>query len=428
MGDILIRNIRLDGARKDIYIKGSRIDRIADRLEPGNGIPADGLRIMEGGGKTVIPGLVNMHTHAAMTLLRGYREDASLFDWLQSVWGAEAHLDGEMIYWATRLACLEMIKTGTTAYNDMYFCLNEAAKAVEDSGIRAMFSYCLLDAGDEKRKASDRERLAMFHEDSGKWHPRVKFCAGIHAPYTVCEENIVWACEYARKHGLLIHTHIAETEKEVMDIKEQKGLTPVQYMDRLGALGNDVLSAHSLWLDDEDVAVFGRRGVNAVHNVNSNLKLASGYAFRYSELRDAGANVCLGTDGAGSSNNLDMLETMKTTALLQKGWRRDSTAMPLNELMDTATVNAARALRLDAGRIEEGALADMSLIDTDSYAFLPDTNFEANLIYSANSSCVDTLICDGEILMEGRKVKDEDEIVRNFKLQFNRLMELVRRS
>ena len=139
------------------------------------------------------------------------------------------------------------------------------------------------------------------------------------SPYTVCEENIVWACEFAREHNLLIHTHIAETEKEFNDILEQKGLSPVQYMDKIGALADDVISAHSLWLDEKDVEILGKRGVHIVHNINSNLKLASGYAFKYSELRDAGANICLGTDGAGSSNNLDMLETMKTSALMQKG-------------------------------------------------------------------------------------------------------------
>lgn len=420
---LLIKNIILKGSKRDILIKDNVISKVAENIEN-----VDDVKIIDGKGKTIIPGLINMHTHAAMTLLRGFREDAALFDWLQSVWGVEAHLDGEMVYWATRLACLEMIKSGTTAYNDMYFCLNEAAKAVEDAGIRAMFSYCFLDAGDEARKQSDRERLQMFHEDSKKWNERVGFCVGIHAPYTVCEENIVWASEYARKHNLLVHTHIAETEKEVNDILEQKGLRPVQYMDKIGALGDNVLSAHSLWLDEKDVEIFGKRGVHAIHNINSNLKLASGNAFKYSELRDAGANVCLGTDGAGSSNNLDMLETMKTSALMQKGWRRDSTAMPIAELMDTATVNAAKALRLNAGKIEEGYLADFSLINTDSYAFLPNFNFEANLIYSANSSCVDTVVCDGKVLMENRVVAGEEEVIKNFKIQLERLMKKYNES
>lgn len=420
---ILIKNIILKGEKKDILIEGNLISKIGDLIDFSEDELLDkNNRVIDGASKTVIPSFINMHTHAGMTLLRGYREDAPLFDWLHSVWAVEDHIDGEMIYWATRLACLEMIKTGTTAYNDMYFSINEAAKAVEDAGIRALFCCCLCDAGNEARKKFDRERLQIWYEDSKKWNNRVKFCVGLHAPYTVCEENIVWACEFAREHNLLIHTHIAETEKEFNDILEQKGLSPVQYMDKIGALADDVISAHSLWLDEKDVEILGKRGVHIVHNINSNLKLASGYAFKYSELRDAGANICLGTDGAGSSNNLDMLETMKTSALMQKGWRRDSTAMPIAELLDTTTVNAAKALRLNAGKIEEGYLADFLLINTNSYAFLPDFNFEANLIYSANNSCIDTVVCDGKVLMENRIVPGEEEIMKNFKIQLERLM------
>jgi len=222
---------------------------------------------------------------------------------------------------------------------------------------------------------------------------------------------MVWASGFAKENGLILNTHISETEKEVLTDKEKYGKSPVAYYDSLGILDSNVIAAHALWLDDEDIEILAKRGVTAVHNVNSNLKLASGYRFRYGDLKAAGINVCLGTDGAASSNNLDMRESMKTMTLLQKAWTGDTTTLPLNELMDVATINGARALDIDAGRIEEGALADLVLVDTRSEAFTPNINFESNFIYSANSSCIDTVICDGNILMEGRKVAGEEQVL-----------------
>jgi 5-methylthioadenosine/S-adenosylhomocysteine deaminase len=189
------------------------------------------------------------------------------------------------------------------------------------------------------------------------------------------------------------------------------GLSPVEYLESLGVLGPDVIAAHTLWLSDNDVRILGKHGVTCVHNINSNLKLASGYKFRYNELRDAGANVCLGTDGSASSNNLDMLETMKTASMVQKAWREDPSAMPLDELIRMATVNGGKALGLDVGRIEEGALADILIIDTDNYNFVSPGSFEANLVYSAHSDCIDSVICNGRFLMRGRVVEGEKEIL-----------------
>lgn len=183
------------------------------------------------------------------------------------------------------------------------------------------------------------------------------------------------------------------------------------YLEKLGVLNPKLIAAHSLWIDDDDISVLAKRDVKIVHNINSNLKIASGYKFRYKELKDVGLTVSLGTDGCASSNNLDMIETMKTTALVQKGWRGDPTAMPLDELIALATVNGGKSLGIDCGVVKEGYLADLAIIDINSVAFTPNINFLANLIYSANSSCVDTVICDGKILMEKRIVKGETEII-----------------
>jgi 5-methylthioadenosine/S-adenosylhomocysteine deaminase len=189
------------------------------------------------------------------------------------------------------------------------------------------------------------------------------------------------------------------------------GMSPVEYLDSLGVLGPDVIAAHTLWISEKDIEILGKRGVTCVHNVNSNLKLASGYRFKYNELRDAGANICLGTDGCASSNNLDMLETMKTSAMIQKAWRDDPTAMPLPEIMQMATVNGGKAFGLDLGKIEKGALADILIVDTSGYSFMSPGSFEANLVYSAHSDCIDSMIVDGQFVMKNRVVPAEKEIL-----------------
>jgi 5-methylthioadenosine/S-adenosylhomocysteine deaminase len=189
-------------------------------------------------------------------------------------------------------------------------------------------------------------------------------------------------------------------------------MSPVEYLDSLGVLGPDVIAAHTLWLSPKDIEILGKRGVTCVHNVNSNLKLSSGYRFLYSELKEAGANICLGTDGCASSNNLDMLETMKTSAMIQKAWRKDPTVMNMEEILAMATENAGKGLGLNLGKIEEGALADILIIDTDNYSFLSPGSFLANLIYSAHSDCVDSVICKGRFVMKNRVVPGEKEILR----------------
>ena len=220
-----------------------------------------------------------------------------------------------------------------------------------------------------------------------------------------------------------MHIHLSETEKEVADCMEQHGgMSPVEYLDSLGVLGPDVIAAHTLWLSDKDVEILGKRGVTCVHNINSNLKLASGYRFRYNELRDAGANVCLGTDGCGSSNNLDMLETMKTSAMVQKAWRGDSEAMPIGELLDMVSVNPAKVLGLNAGCIKEGALADIAIVDMENYHFMSPASFEANLIYSAHSDCIDSVICNGRFVMKNRVVPGEKEILEEARKYLHKIV------
>ena len=405
MDTLLLKDVRLNGRKTDILVEGNRIARIAETLDT----VAD--RVIDGDGKTVIPGLINMHTHSAMTLMRSCYEDQPLKDWLERIWAVESRLDEEAIYWGTKLAILEMLKTGTTCFLDMYWQTPAIARAAEEMGIRAFISYHFLDNFDHEIAEKQYRQCEEFYAQSRDWPERLQFYVAVHADYTTSEATMLRAGMFAHDHGLVFSAHLAETLSERQEDITRTGMTPAQHFHRLGLLGPQTVLAHGLWLDDHDIERLGQSHTTVVHNINSNLKLASGYRFRYNELRDAGANICIGTDGAASSNNLDIRESMKTMALLQKAWREDPSAMPLDELMDVATVNAAKALGIDAGRIEEGALADMVLVNTRSEAFIPSANFIGNLILSANSSCFDTVIVDGRVVMEGRRVPGEEEIL-----------------
>ena len=418
MKSILLNNVTLGGVCSDILISD---DKIAAIGECGSFEFPQDAEVVECSGKTAVPGFINMHTHAGMAMMRGVGEDISFHAWLDRIWEVEKNLSDEYVYHATKVACLEMVKTGTTTFNDQYWFMPMAYKAAIELGIRPSLSYVILDRNDPEESERQKVQCQQMYEWAVKWGNEALFMISIHAIYSVREEMIVWAADFARSHGLKIHVHVSETRKEVEDCLAQHGMSPVEYLDKLGILGPDVIAAHTLWLSDKDVEILGRRGVTCVHNVNSNLKLASGYKFMYNELRDAGANICLGTDGCASSNNLDMLETMKTAAMIQKAWRDDPSAMPLDELMAMTTSNAAKALGIDAGRIEVGALADILLVDTDSYHFLSPGSFEANLVYSAHSDSIDSVICGGRFVMKNRIVPGEKEILAEAKKFLNRI-------
>lgn len=418
MKSILLNNVTLGGVCSDILISD---DKIAATGESGSFVFPQDAEVVECSGKTAVPGFINMHTHAGMAMMRGVGEDISFHTWLDRIWEVEKNLSDEYVYHATKVACLEMVKTGTTTFNDQYWFMPMAYKAAIELGIRPSLSYVVLDRNDPEESERQKVQCQQMYEWAAKWGSEALFMISIHAIYSVREEMIVWAADFARSHGLKIHVHVSETRKEVEDCLAQHGMSPVEYLDKLGILGPDVIAAHTLWLSDKDVEILGRRGVTCVHNVNSNLKLASGYKFMYNELRDAGANICLGTDGCASSNNLDMLETMKTAAMIQKAWRDDPSAMPLDELMAMTTSNAAKALGIDAGRIEVGALADILLVDTDSYHFLSSGSFEANLVYSAHSDSIDSVICGGRFVMKNRIVPGEKEILAEAKKFLNRI-------
>ena len=420
MATLLIKNVILDGQKRDLLINDSKIVKI------GNAIEEDADKIIDGKGKRVIPGFINTHSHSAMTLTRGKYEDMSLQKWLDKIWNLEAKLDEEMIYWGTKLAALEMIKSGTTAFVDQYWMIEMGAKASKEMGIRALHSEVVMDGLDESSFDANCAKVIEAHQRSKDWEDDItKFSLTCHAAYTVSPKLFRWCADYARKNDLLFQFHLAESRSETEDSFREHGLSPTQYIDSIGGMDCNAVAAHAVWVDNKDIETLARRGVTVVHNINSNLKISSGYKFRYNEFRNQGVNVALGTDGCGTSNNLDMIETMKTTAMLQKAWRENPTAMPLNELLDLATVNGYKAIGVDAGRVEEGKVADLLLIDTFSSVFVPNYNFEANLVYAANGSCVDTVICNGKVLMENRVVEGEREILENAQYQVDRLSKMI---
>lgn len=419
MGNILLKNILFSGKECDILIKGNRISRISEDMTD---LPAS-TEVVDCTRKVALPGFVNMHTHAGMSMMRGVGEDIAFHEWLAKIWEIEKDIDGDYIYQATRMACLEMIRTGTTTFNDQYWFAPMAYKAASEMGLRSVLSYVICDRNDPAQSEVQKEECRQMYELSKTWSDLATFVISIHAVYSVSEPMVLWAKDFARENGLKIHIHLSETEKEVKDCMEQHGgMSPVEYFDSLGLLGPDVIAAHTVWLSDNDIDILGKRGVTCVHNINSNLKLASGYRFRYNELRDAGANLCIGTDGCCSSNNLDMLEAMKTSAVVQKAWRSDPACMPLDELLAMSTVNAAKVLGLEIGEIREGALADIMIVDTDNYHFMSPAPFEANFIYSAHSDCISSVICNGKFLMRDRVVPGEREILDDARKYLNKIL------
>ena len=413
MASILLRDVTLGDERKDILIGQGRIRKIGPVGSCAGWDLAGDLDMMDCSGMVAIPGLINMHTHSPMSLMRGIGEDMVFADWIQKIWKVEEHLDHDFVYWGTKVACLEMIRTGTTTFNDQYWFFDSSVKAAREMGMRIATGYDVMDKGSHEEAARQKDQCILKSEaflHAGD--PGHIYELAFHAIYSVSEEMIVWTNELAAKYDVPLHIHLSETRKEVEDCKAAHGgLTPVEYLDRLGVLSPRLLAAHTLWLTPHDIELLAARGVHCIHNINSNTKLASGWRFLYNEMRDAGINLGLGTDGCASSNNLDMLEAMKTSAIFQKAWRDDPSALPLPELLDMATRNGARALRLDAGRIEEGAAADIVLVDTDNTFFLSPGPFLANLIYSAHSDCIDSVICDGRFLMRHREIPDEREII-----------------
>lgn len=390
----------MDGVLSDITVDSGKIARIEPR-----GPDYEAQRREKGDEFFfALPSLVNMHTHSAMTLLRSAGSGLPLFRWLnEAIFPREAQLTPDDIYRGALDACEEMRQTGTTAFNDMYFSIESTLRAAKETNLQANIALSVTD-----RDCEDKQLFAKFldsihhrFEESG-----CSFSIAPHSIYTVSAHNLQMLADFAKEHQTLFHIHLSETQKEREDCLRENGVPPVVYLDRLGIfdkVGSKFIGAHSLWLDPTEIEILGSHHVTAVHCPNSNLKLGSGYRFLYTELRDAGVNVTLGTDGCASSDNLDMVEAMKVMSLLQKGVRNDPSVLPADEVLKVASNNGRKALGLPDNSIVEGNIADFFLISTNNRVFknieyINSTStrihqeFLNRLIYAADGNAVSQVI------------------------------------
>lgn len=408
MSSILIKGALIGDATQDLLIVDNLIDKIGVNLLP---IDED-TEILDGWNKAVVPGLCNGHTHCAMTLFRGYGDDLPLQTWLEEyIWPVEAHMTEEDIYIGALLGCIEMIKSGTTCFLDMYTAPEATARAVLETGIRANLSYTLFDRGDVVRAQLDRDNCYRYKKLFAELPERISWSVGPHAIYTVSGEQLHFAKEFAEEYSVPIHLHLSETEREVKDCITEHGTTPVRYLKEIDALSPNCIMAHSLWLDDEELDILARHRCTLVHNPASNMKLASGERFRYEEMKKRGIPVAIGTDGCSSSNDLDMYIAMRMASLLGKVWRYDPTAVCATDVYHSATEVGYAMLGLKGGRIAEGYLADLCLIDLETPSMVPCHNLTSNLVYAGSSSIVSTTIVDGVLLMQDRVIVGADKII-----------------
>jgi 5-methylthioadenosine/S-adenosylhomocysteine deaminase len=401
---LAVLDVALDGESVSLRAEGGRI------AELGGGVaPRQGDEVIDAGGMALVPGLVNGHTHAAMTLFRGYGDDLPLMQWLEEkIWPAEARLDSEDVYWGTRLACAEMIRTGTVRFWDMYWQPGATARAVEDAGLRATIGAPLLDGNDPERTSElQASALRSLEELEGRGD-RVAPALAPHAIYTVSEASLRWIADHAAERGLPIHIHLSETEREVADCVAAHGVRPAAYLDRVGLLGPRTLLAHAVWVDDDELDLVAERGATLVANPVANLKLAVGGVFPYRPARERGVPVGLGTDGAGSNNSLDLFQDVKVFALLQKHEAGDPATVPAAEAWNVATGRLAPLLGAPA-RLAAGESADFLLLRTDAPE-LSLGDLVADLVYAASGAVVDTTVVAGEVVMRGGEIPALEEI------------------
>jgi 5-methylthioadenosine/S-adenosylhomocysteine deaminase len=360
----------------------------------------------------VLPGLINTHTHAPMVMYRGLADDLALMDWLQKyIFPAEAKtVSPEFVRVGTRLAALEMIESGTTAFADMYYFEEEIAKATVEAGLRGVLGETIIQfpVADAKTSAEGLARAERFireFKDNGLVVPAV----APHALYTNDRASLVASAELARRYDVPVLLHFAETEDEVRIAREQYKMTPAGYLESIGFWGPKTIAAHGIWVTDDDIAILKRRGVGIAHNPESNMKLASGAA-PVTKYLSAGIAIGLGTDGAASNNDLDMFEAMRQASFLAKHATRDPTAVPARTALDMATIGGARVLGMEAlaGSLEVGKRADLITVSIGAARQTPLYDPVSHLVYVTRGDDVRTTIVNGKILMKDRRVRTLD--------------------
>ena len=389
----------------DIYIEGSRIVSVGTRPE---GFSED--RVIDGKDRLAIPGLVNCHTHSYMSFMRNVADDLSFMDWLfGTIDPIEQQMTDEDTYWGACLAIIEMMKSGTTCFNDMQMNIHQTTRAVKESGMRAVISRGLVGSGNDE---AGRMRLNQAYEerDAAADCDRLTFMLGPHAPYTCDDGFMRIVSEEAKKNNMRIHVHLSESESEIEQIKEKYHCTPIEMAEKNGLFDVPAVAAHCVQITESDMDILRKKNVSVVTNPASNMKLGNGFA-PVPEMLEKGINVCIGTDGAASNNSLNLFHEMSLLALIHKGVAKTPQCISAKETIRIATINGAKALGLEKeiGSIEEGKKADIAILNLNTPSLTPRNNLIAGLSYSANGSEVETVIIDGKITMEERKILTMDE-------------------
>ena len=418
--------VTADGA---VAIRGGTIVAVGPRKKIERRYHA--RRTIEAGGGLVLPGLVNAHTHAAMTLLRGVRDDVDLLTWLEKFMFPleKRFVSPDFVRWGTRLACWEMIASGTTTFADGYFFEEEVARAADESGLRAVPGQGIFDVPTPDAKTA-REGLARGERFLSDWagHPRVTPALAPHAVYTVGPETFRKTVDLAARYSAPVLTHLSESDGELAMVRARYGASPVRHLAAHGLLTPSLVAAHCVRVDDEEIALLRDAGVGVVHCPESNMKLASGDA-PVPKMLAAGVRLGLGTDGAASNNDLDMVGEMGSAARLHKAAGLDPTAAPAHAVLRMATMGGAEALHLEdqIGSLEAGKRADLIVVDLSGPNAVPLFDPASHLVYSARSDAVQTVIVEGKVLMERRRVRTIDvESVRRAAVRFGRKIRAAR--
>ncbi len=392
----------------DILVDGTKIGRIADHVDPPRG-----AGVVDASRYLVTPGFVNAHGHLAMTLLRGLADEVSLDVWLHDyMFPREALMNGDDIYYGSLLALAEGIMSGTTTFAEMYFFEDDVARAVDEAGVRANLSTGTASLDNERGKMEKAEEFVVRWNNKADGRIRTSF--GPHAPYTASPEFVRENFERARDLGVIVQFHLQETRKEVEEFTATYGASPITYYADQGYFDNPprLLAAHCVYMTARDAEILRDAGASIALNVQSNLKLGSGIA-DYRLLLGSGVNLCVGTDGAASNDNVDMLEELRVLGLLMKGSTMDASGISNASLLAMATANGARALGFDdVGTLSEGAAADLVFWDLEDESFCPRNNVVSHLLWSANSRAVDSVMVAGTRVMEHRDLTgiDRDKV------------------
>ena len=388
-----------------IYIEGNRIAAIGERPE---GFVEE--KIIEGKDRLAIPGLINCHTHSYMSFMRNVADDLSFMDWLfGTIDPIEQQMTDEDTYWGACLAILEMMKSGTTCFNDMQMNIHQTTRAVKESGIRAVICRGLVGSGNDEA-GQMRLRQAYEERDAAADCDRLTFMLGPHAPYTCDDAFMRIVSEEAKKNNMGIHVHLSESESEIEQIREKYHCTPIEMAEKNGLFDVPAIAAHCVQITDSDMDILQAKNVSVVTNPASNMKLGNGFA-PVPKMLEKGVNVCIGTDGAASNNSLNLFHEMSLLALIHKGVAKTPQCVSAKEVFRIATINGAKALGLEKeiGTLEAGKKADIAILNLNTPSLSPRNNLIAGLSYSANGSEVETVIIDGKVTMENRKVLTMDE-------------------